>query len=102
MKIKFIILFLLISSHLFSQGVNNLWLMGYESWAGRPYGGTNLNFIGGLMDTSYQSRIMHFQETNGVICDRNGNLLFSSNGVFIANAFNDTMINGSGLNPSAY
>jgi hypothetical protein len=45
---------------------------------------------------------MNFSETNGVICDKNGSLLFYSNGVYIANALNDTMQNGSGLNPCQF
>lgn len=85
-----------------SQGIDNLWLMGYASWYGRPYGGINLNFQGGVLDTSWQDRKMNFNETNSVICNKNGDLLCSSNGVWIANAFNDTILNGSGLNPSTY
>jgi hypothetical protein len=86
----------------FGQGVNNLWVMGYQSWGGRPFGGTNMDFSTGVLDTSYQSRIMNFSETNGVICDGTGNFLFCSNGIFIQNANNDTMQNGSGLNPCYY
>ncbi|MCX6292657.1 MAG: hypothetical protein NT126_12995, partial [Bacteroidetes bacterium] len=102
MKTFWLLIFLLTTSICFSQGINNLWLMGYVSWSGVPFGGTNMNFIGGSLNITYQNRIMNFEETNGVICDRNGNFLFSSNGVFIANAQNDTMVNGSGLNPAFY
>jgi len=76
--------------------------MGYQSWAGQPYGGINLDFSGGLLNISYQSRPIYFWETNGVICNANGNLLFCSNGIYVANAQFDTMQNGSGLNPSFY
>ncbi len=41
-------------------------------------------------------------ETNGQICDDVGNPLFASNGIYISNALDDTMLNGGGLNPSAY
>jgi hypothetical protein len=102
MKRLLFILFVLFSCNLFSQGVSNLWLMGYASWAGPPYGGTNFDFSGGTLNISYQSRLMNFEETNGVICDKNGNFLFSSNGVYIANAQNQIMVNGSGLNPAFY
>ena len=44
---------------------------------------------------------MLFNDTEGNICDNNGNFLMSSNGVWIANANNDTMMNGSGLNPGS-
>src|ERR1700733_4206335 len=99
MKIKFIIFFSLISCALFSQGINNLWLMGYNGGGG----GINMDFNAGVLNiTQQRSRIMNFDETNGVICDKNGNLLFSSNGIFIANAANDTMVNGNGLNPAYF
>lgn len=102
---KKIILFLIVvffKQYSFSQGVNNLWLMGYASWAGTPWGGTNFDFAGGNLNVSYQSRVMNFNCTNGVICDRNGNFLFSSNGIWIANPANDTMENGIQLNPGIY
>lgn len=47
-------------------------------------------------------RKMSFDGTQGNICDAQGNFLMSSNGVWIANATNDTMLNGSGLNPGPY
>ncbi|MBK7887166.1 MAG: T9SS type A sorting domain-containing protein [Bacteroidetes bacterium] len=47
-------------------------------------------------------RKMGFWGTQGNICNANGNFLMSSNGVWIANANNDTMLNGSGLNPGYF
>jgi hypothetical protein len=47
-------------------------------------------------------RKMPFRGTQGNICDAQGNFLMSSNGVWIANANNDTMLNGSGLNPGYF
>jgi hypothetical protein len=76
--------------------------MGYQSWGGPPFGGTNLDFAGGILNIKYEKRKMNFSETNGVMCDKNGKLLFSSNGIYIANAQNDTMQNGSGLNPCSF
>jgi len=76
--------------------------MGYSSWAGRPYGGINLNFSSSSMDTSYHSRKMDFDCTNGVICDKNGKLLFYSNGVYVANAIDSQMLNGNNLNPCQF
>ncbi len=37
--------------------------------------------------------------TNGQIGDSSGNILFCSNGIYVSNAIDDTMLNGSGLNP---
>ncbi len=76
--------------------------MGYASWYGQPYGGVNFDFNGGILNTSYQSRSMNFSTTNGEICDKNGNLLFYTNGVRIANSQDNVMQNGNGLNPAYY
>jgi hypothetical protein len=44
-------------------------------------------------------RKMSFKGTQANISDSNGNLLMASNGIWIANATGDTMLNGGGLNP---
>ena len=85
----------------FSQGISNLWLSGYSSGF-TTFGGSNINFINGFADTSYVNREMNFLDCNANISDSLGNLLFYTNGIYIANANNDTMINGSGLSPSVY
>ena len=85
----------------YSQGISNLWLSGYSSgFSG--FGGSNVDFIDGFADTNYVNREMNFLDCNANISDSLGNLLFYTNGIYIANANNDTMVNGSGLNPSAY
>ena len=80
-----------------SQGLNHVWKLGYGGW-----------FDKGVMtfDTNaYQLNIEHrpqgFAGTEATICDSLGNLLMSSNGVWIANATGDTMDNGAGLNPGS-
>jgi WD40 repeat protein len=50
---------------------------------------------------STEQRKMGFEGTEATISDANGNFLMSSNGVWIANANNDTMMNGTGLNPGS-
>jgi hypothetical protein len=42
-----------------------------------------------------------FFQTNASICDTAGNLLFYTNGIYIANALGEPMENGEGLNPGA-
>ncbi|MBL0051462.1 MAG: hypothetical protein IPP29_08100 [Bacteroidetes bacterium] len=42
---------------------------------------------------------MTFYGTQATISDSAGNFLMSSNGIFIADATNDTMDNGDSLNP---
>jgi len=99
-----IIFFLIIILNLScrAQGINNLWLMGYENISGLPLGGTDFDFTSGTINILHHPRLMNFLRTNAVISDSLGNLLFSSNGVFIANSADDTMLNGSGLNPGYY
>jgi len=47
-------------------------------------------------------RQMHFAITNANICDTNGNLLFYTNGHWIANVTGDTMQNGNNLIHNAW
>ncbi len=61
-----------------------------------------MQFSTGSLDIDSISRDIGFFRTNTNITDANGNLLFSTNGTFIANATGDTLLNGTGLNPSAY
>ncbi len=45
---------------------------------------------------------MSFWDSNALISNPQSELLFYTNGAYIANVNNDTMMNGSGLNPSTY
>ncbi len=85
----------------FSQGINNLWLLGYECCQ-QNFNPMNLDFSSGTMNLSLSQRSMNLNTTNGVICDSQGNLLFYTNGIYVANSLDDTMSNGSGLNPSFF
>ena len=100
--LRIILLNLFFSSKCLPQGVNNLWLMGYGNPGGPPGGGITLDFQSSVLNINNVSRIMNFGATNGVISNSSGNLLFASNGCFIMNSNNDTMLNGSGLNPGTY
>ncbi|MFZ7115838.1 MAG: T9SS type A sorting domain-containing protein [Bacteroidota bacterium] len=97
------ILFLLFifCGQLFGQGISNRWVFGYSCCAGN-FGATDLDFNSGAVNIVLKQRYMDFYETNGIISDQNGNLLFASNGIYVANALDDTMLNGTGINPSAY
>ncbi|MBK8581242.1 MAG: T9SS type A sorting domain-containing protein [Flavobacteriales bacterium] len=84
------------------QGINNLWMGGFEDESPPPWGGSNLNYqTGNLLITTTDWHIDFFR-TNTNITNSEGDLLFSTNGAFIANVTGDTMQNGSGLNPSLY
>ena len=84
------------------QGISNIWLLGYSSSGVPPAGISHFDFISGGAVITYDSIGMEFNHTHANISDAQGNLLFYTNGVFIADATNDTMQNGSGINPGAY
>ena len=96
-----ILLFVLTPSLLLSQNQDKLWMMGYGC-CGPNFSGINMDFRSGSLVVSSVVRYFNFAETNGQMCDSAGNFLFSSNGIYVSNALDDTMLNGSGLNPSDY
>ncbi len=93
---------LLMPCRAYSQGINNFWLMGYASWSTPYFGGSDVDFRNDFPDTLNHQRKMSFLDCNANISDSLGNLLFYTNGIFISNANDDTMSNGSGLNPAPY
>lgn len=84
-----------------AQGQDKIWVMGYDCCVSNWHG-MNWNFNSGSLVIDTVTRYMNFCETNGEISDANGNLLFYTNGVYVANAQDDTMLNGSGLNPADF
>ena len=99
---KLLLLGLFLPVFLFSQGISNLWLMGYDYPSGPPWGGIKMDFAGGVLNLSQDNRNINLNCTNGMISDSAGNMLFISNGVYIANSNNDTLQNGGGLNPAPF
>ncbi|MBL0102935.1 MAG: T9SS type A sorting domain-containing protein [Bacteroidetes bacterium] len=83
------------------QRLDTRWIMGY-SCCSTEFGGLDIDFGSGGPNVSSIQRNISINCTVGGISDSNGNLLFVSNGIYIANSANDTMQNGSGLNPSLY
>src|SRR4051812_26767421 len=83
-----------------NQGITNWWYMGYSSWGGLPFGQTKIDFFSGNPVITYDSIEMDFNRTHANISDSAGNMLFYTNGYYIADATNDTMQNGSGISPS--
>jgi len=74
------------------------WAVG---WRDEPddtlFGGAFVDFKEEPALFSYSYWGIGFQNTNASICDREGNLLFYSNGIWICNRFGDTI--ATGLNP---
>ncbi len=84
-----------------AQMQDKLWLMGYGCCSPN-FTGIDWDFRSGVMSISSVQRHFNFAETNGQICDATGNFLFASNGIYVSNSLDDTMLNGDGLNPSSY
>jgi len=82
------------------QGINHTWLLGYNFSLTSPK--ARINFTSTSYTLQSEIRKMAFETTQGNISDINGNLLISSNGIWIANANNDTMLNGTELNPNSF
>ncbi len=97
-----IILLLIFKLPYAQQGFNTNWIMGYASWGGLPNGNTLFDFFSGTPIINYDSLEMEFNHTHANISDINGNMMFYTNGYYLADATNDTMQNGSGLSPGAY
>jgi type IX secretion system substrate protein len=87
----------------FSQGVTNLFMGGYDNAFGSlPFGGNKVDFYSGQAIVGQEFRVLNYDFTGTNITNLSGDLLFATNGVIIMNNMNDTMVNGKGLNPSAY
>ena len=99
---KYIFAFLIFVCNCNAQSTNNLWLFGRDCGPNIKCGGTNINFVGVGTQISKYPRPMNLDRTNGVITSKQGNLLFYSNGVYVANAIDSMMKNGDSLNPGWY
>ncbi len=100
MKYRFIILLMLMATEkLLGQGFyNHAWLLGSYIFPTDPKGRIMFDSTGYIHYP--ETRKMPFWGTEATICNAQGNFLMSTNGIWIANANNDTMLNGSGLNPN--
>jgi hypothetical protein len=102
-KIFTVLLFLTVFNALGqNQGINNWWLLGYGSYVGAPNGHTDMNFYTGAPIISSDSIEMDINRTAATISDSLGNLLFYTNGYYIADMTNDTMQNGNNISPTSY
>ncbi len=79
-----------------------IWLEGYDSWAGiidsnAEYGITKLDFSINPRAISYDSLGMNFARASCTISDKDGNLLFYTNGNYIANKWDEKIPNSDSL-----
>ena len=92
-KTILILTLLLASLSTFSQEEDYIWRLGYFH---------GIDFNNAQADTFSVPQFSPIGFTNSGICGGSGNLLFYTNGVTIFNSNSDTMMNGSGLNPTAF
>lgn len=79
---------------------DNNWLNGYDDqFTDTMFGGSTMTFDTYPPKVVREHRKMDFYITNSSFSDQHGKLLTYSNGNYIANAVNDTMINGDSINP---
>lgn len=97
--------FLISSFWVCAQKEDNYWLMGYESPVGKPdtgynteFGNTELNFNLIPITPVRKLTISDFSLTNTSISDKNGNLLFYTNGTKVFNKNFQIMQNGDSIN----
>lgn len=98
---------LLMSLSASPQKHDYVWLQGYRGWQGfvgydSAFGITAGHSIFDFKQTpmliSYDSLQMSFDFTNTSFCDSNGQLLFYTNGVYIANVLDEKIANSDSLN----
>jgi hypothetical protein len=98
---KYLILLIFVFNNsliLFAQKHDYVWTWGYGT-SYPVWGGTNLNFNRNPVDTDYVKRDFNFSYNCASICNKEGKLLFYTNGCKIFNQKNKLTKNGSGLNP---
>ncbi|MBK6988535.1 MAG: T9SS type A sorting domain-containing protein [Bacteroidetes bacterium] len=95
-KIVSINIFILLSSICYSQNRDNVWMLGYDFISNNDRCG--IDFSSGTPDTFSVQSPMKFFITNSSMCDTNSNLLFYTNGQWIANSNFDTLPNSENFN----
>ncbi|MBK7390309.1 MAG: hypothetical protein IPI23_14915 [Bacteroidetes bacterium] len=75
------------------------WQLGHFLNPVLPKGG--IDFSNGNPDTFSVFRTMPFWNSNSIICDTSGNLLFYTNGIYVANSNHDTLLNSNNFNPGS-
>ena len=84
---------------------DNLWPFGYGWHAGLQdtlFGLTWLNYNTGLLSSNRQSVDIDFNSCSCVGCDTNGNVLFTTNGIFVFDSTSNIMLGCDTLNPGVW
>ncbi len=99
-----ILILVFISKLLAFQGLaqkhDYVWTLGYDSnTIDTSWGGLNVDFKDSPPSYNWVYREMDFINNAASICDEKGNLLFYTNGCYIAGADGEMIENGDSLNP---
>ena len=84
---------------------DNIWLLGYSQPLGAngkidsSYDNSIINFAIKPTKAKRQTMDMFLRDDIAIISDTTGKLLFYTNGIYIADATHQPMLNGKGLNP---
>ena len=98
MKHLFLSYFLLFNIYAHAQKHDNIWLFGGND---QVVYGTYLNFNSQNDSIYKENRAMDLRFSYPMICDAAGNLLFYSNGTYIADSSHQMMLNGNNINPGS-
>ncbi|RYE16380.1 MAG: T9SS type A sorting domain-containing protein [Sphingobacteriales bacterium] len=99
MRAFFLLLFYFLSTFCYCQGLNNLWLLGARVFYQTPNDRAQIDFSSGSAVLSPIQFPMNIKDVAANITDKNGNLLFYTNGVWIADRTHAKMPNGDSLSP---
>lgn len=74
------------------------WPFGKDQVSGQEFGAVEIDFSKLPLEVSVRSEGLEFDQNNASICDKEGNLLFYSNGCAVANRLHEVMPNGEDIN----
>ena len=102
-KIFFFYLYILPVLTMGQHHLDENWLVGCESWAGSPWGITQMNFSNDSLAISWHDMPINFDRTASIISsEQTGEILFSTNGFTILDRNADTMQNAFWFSPCPY
>lgn len=104
MKIKVVtFLLLLVSTSIYSQDKRDYqWFLGSDQQVGSDIRALKFDFNNRPFNPGLRDKGLNFDQNNVSICDKNGELLFYSNGCAIANRSHDIMMNGDSINVGSF
>jgi len=95
----FFLLFCLVCNNIYSQDKRDYqWLFGQNQATWPEFSAFKFDFNKRPFEPEIRNAGLKFDQNNVSICDKNGNLLFYSNGCAIANREHQVMMNGDSIN----